>query len=187
MNTYEMTTYGHRILVLGSPGSGKSTVAGALAGRLGLPCVHLDQHYWRSGWREPAQEMWRRQVAELAAAERWVMDGNYSNTWDLRLPRADLVLYLDMSKWLCRWRVIKRMVLNPGRVRPDMAAGCPERLDFGFLRHVWNVPKKNRPGHLRRLADPAVAPRVRFLRSPRQVQAFLHSVTPKRSGQPPPA
>jgi adenylate kinase family enzyme len=75
-----------RILVWGAPGTGKSTLARAIGARLGLPVIHLDAEYWRPGWVAPAQEEWLAQVTALAARDAWVMDGNYSATWHLRLP-----------------------------------------------------------------------------------------------------
>ena len=77
-----------RILVVGCPGAGKSTFARRLGEKLPLPVVHLDFHYWRSGWTLPALQGWRDQCAALAAAPDWIMDGNYSRTFDIRMPSA---------------------------------------------------------------------------------------------------
>src|SRR5262249_2729981 len=81
-----------RIMIIGGPGTGKSTLARHVGERLGLPVVHLDRHYWSPGWVAPEAAEWRRRVAELAGAEAWVMDGNYSATFDLRLPHAQALI-----------------------------------------------------------------------------------------------
>jgi len=85
-----------RVLVFGAPGTGKSRLARVLGDRLGLPVLHRDAEYWRPGWVDPAMDEWRAQIAMLAARDAWVMDGNYSGTWDLRLPRAHTVVWLDL-------------------------------------------------------------------------------------------
>jgi adenylate kinase family enzyme len=133
-----------RVLVIGSPGSGKSTLATAIARRTRLPLIHLDQHYWRPGWVEPDDETWAGQVRALASGERWVMDGNYGGTLDLRLPRADIVVWLDLPTRLCLWRIARRALRHRGEVRPDMAEGCPEQLRPDFILHVLRFPRHSR-------------------------------------------
>src|SRR3982751_1603651 len=130
----------HRVLVIGSPGSGKSTLATELARRTGLPLIHLDQQHWRSGWVEPPKDQWQRRVAELAAGDRWIMDGNYGGTLEQRLARADTVIDLEFSAWLCVWRILRRIAGSWGRVRPDMADGCPEQFSFEFLVYTARFP-----------------------------------------------
>jgi adenylate kinase family enzyme len=134
-----------RILVVGSPGSGKSTLARRLAAKLKLPLVHLDFHFWRVGW-EPADEpTFRNKVRELAAGPEWVMDGNYSRTFDVRMPRADTLVWLEYPRSTCFLRALGRALRNYGRVRPDLPPGCPEKIDVAFLRYIWDFPVKHRP------------------------------------------
>ena len=58
-----------RVMVIGSPGAGKSTFARAIAERLGLPLIHLDAEYWQAGWVEPPADEWRGRVVELVAGD----------------------------------------------------------------------------------------------------------------------
>lgn len=134
-----------RVLVIGISGAGKSTFSRALAGRTGLPVIHLDREFWRPGWVQTPRPDWRAKVAELAAGERWIMDRNYDSSLDLRLPRADTVMWFDYPMLLCLRRAIWRAVSGYKRVRPDMAEGCPERFDAEFLRYIWTFNAKERP------------------------------------------
>ena len=101
-----------RILVIGSPGAGKSTLARRLADTLGLPLIHLDREYFGPGWTLPDRDAWRVRVTELIARPSWVMDGNYASTFDIRVPRATTIIWLDAPRWLCLLRVTRRVLQN---------------------------------------------------------------------------
>jgi len=160
-----------RVLVLGAPGSGKSTLAAAIARQAGLPLVHLDQHYWRPGWVEPDPAEWLRQVEALAAGERWAMDGNYGGTLAPRLARADTIVWLDFPTWLCLARIAGRALRHHGRVRADMAQGCPERLEWEFFAYTATFRRRARRRIVEHLRDfPGTIVR---LRRPREVARFL--------------
>ncbi|WP_454238362.1 AAA family ATPase [Pseudomonas sp. AP3_22 TE3818] len=172
-----------RIVILGNAGSGKSTLARTLGKRLGLPVVHLDTLFWEPGWVEPDAVQFRARVSAAIAADSWICEGNYARrTFDLRLPRADLIIWLDTPRLTCFARVILRSVLN--RPRPDLAAGCAEKLDrafLTFLEFVWNFDRGYRPGiEAVRLA---MGPRIPVvhLRNSRQIATFLHGL-PAMSG-----
>lgn len=124
-----------RVLLIGSGGAGKSTLARDIAARTGLPLIHLDALYWKPGWVETPADAWRDAVAELLKQDAWVMDGNYGGTLDLRLAACDTVIFIDMPPTVCLWRVIRRRLRHRGVSRPDMTPGCPERLDAGSL--LW--------------------------------------------------
>jgi adenylate kinase family enzyme len=140
-----------RILVVGISGAGKTTLSQRLAAATGLPLIHLDREHWRPGWVEPPRAEWRARVAELAAGDAWIMDGNYGGTFDLRLPRADSVVWLDYGRFRSMARALRRMRTYRGRTRPDVADGCPERLDPTFLLYIWRFRKTYRPALRRAL------------------------------------
>ena len=127
-----------RIIVMGPPGSGKSTLARCLGAQHGLPVFHLDQVWWRPGWIEAPPSEFRAEVERIAALPAWVIDGNYTGTLGPRLLAADTLIYLDVPRWLCLFRILRRTLANHGQVRPDLAPGCPERLDPAFLRFAWS-------------------------------------------------
>lgn len=164
-----------RIVILGNAGSGKSTLARELGKRLDLPVVHLDKLFWEPGWVEPDAEQFRQRVRDAVATDAWVCEGNYARrTFDLRLPRADLVIWLDTPRLTCFRRGIVRSAMN--RPRPDLAAGCREKLDrefLTFLKFVWQYDRGYRPGI--EAVRKAVAPQVPtlHLRGNRQIRAFI--------------
>jgi adenylate kinase family enzyme len=130
-----------RVLILGPSGAGKSTLAVELGSRLGLPVIHLDAHFWQAGWVESERVDFAARVDRLADRPSWVMDGNYSYTMEHRLERADQVIYVHATRWRCLANVIRRWLTNRGRQRPDMADGCPEKIDLEFVRWIlWVQP-----------------------------------------------
>jgi adenylate kinase family enzyme len=134
-----------RIAILGCSGGGKSTLARDLSQRLSLPLVHLDALHWLPGWIERDDAAFRALQAQAVAGDRWVIDGNYTQTLDLRLPRADTILILDRSRLLCLWRVTWRWLTHLGRTRADMGEGCPEKVDWAFVQFIWSYPRRVAP------------------------------------------
>jgi hypothetical protein len=135
-----------RVIVFGPPGSGKSTVAKQIGAAFGLPVFHLDQFYFHPGWVMRDWDDFREDVERLAEGPEWVIDGNYFATMAPRLMAADTLIYIDLPIWLCLLRVVRRSLAGLGRVRPDSAPGCPERIDLGFYRFVaiWNRLRRDR-------------------------------------------
>ena len=134
-----------RVLVIGCPGAGKSTLTRALAETLGLPAVYLDRLWWKSGWINRTRAEFDARLDAALAGDAWVMDGNYLRTLPRRLERCDAVLFLDYPRRLCLFRALRRILRWRGRTRPDMAEGCPERLDPAFIRWIWDFHRTQRP------------------------------------------
>lgn len=128
----------NRVLVIGSPGAGKSTLSHELAARTGLPLFHLDRLFWLPGWVERDRDEGRAELAEVLAGGRWIIDGNYGSTMPMRVARADTVVWLDYPTGLCLARVFRRWWRYRGVARPDMTEGCPENLNLEFLLYVLN-------------------------------------------------
>ena len=162
-----------RVLVIGSGGAGKSTFARRLGERLQIEVIHLDVAHWRPGWSEPTKVEWREKVEQLVRVEEWVMDGNYSGTLEVRLAACDTVVFLDLPRVVCVWRVLKRLLMYRKGRRPDMAEGCHERFDLKLLAWVWSYPKRARPKVLKLLAEQAGERSVYRLRSRAAVESFL--------------
>lgn len=164
-----------RIIIIGCPGSGKSTLALALKEKLGLPVVHLDQLWHRAGWKTVSREEFDVQLELAMDMDRWIIDGNYNRTMQQRLMKCDTVIYLDFDRWTCLLGVLRRTLSSHGKVRPDMAEGCPERLSWEFLKYVWNFNKNNRVRNNTYLAQARHAEKI-VLKSRKEVKAFLEKI-----------
>lgn len=158
-----------RVLIIGQPGAGKSTLGRQLARTTGLPLVHLDRHYWHPGWQDSEPAAWTATVDRLVAEPRWIIEGNYPGTLPARLARADTVIHLDFPTWLCFARVVRRILSGqrPGELPP----GCPERFDREFLRYTLRYRQRHRARDMRPLAG--FSGTVHRFSSPGQLRAWL--------------
>jgi adenylate kinase family enzyme len=100
-----------RLVVVGSSGSGKTTMAKALSRALGAPHIELDAINWQPGWRDISiqdpDEFFRR-IADAASGEAWVMDGNYIKARDAHWSRATAFVWMDAERWVVMRQVIWR-------------------------------------------------------------------------------
>jgi len=161
---------------MGSSGAGKSTLSQTLGRLFQLPVIHLDRYYWKPGWVAAANDEFDQQVIEFAQKDEWIMDGNYSRTLDLRIRRADLIIYLDMPMPLCLYRVIERRIVYHKKHRPDMNEGCDEKIDWAFLKWVWNYRKRSRMHTIQKLEQVKDDKQVIILKGRNQVERFIESV-----------
>jgi adenylate kinase family enzyme len=164
----------NRVVVLGNGGSGKSELSRELSRRTGLPVVHLDPLFWKPGWKPGARDEFRRAVDEVAAGERWIIDGNFINSGDTRLARADTAIFLDLPRRVSMSRALRRFVRDRRTNRPDLPEGCREGLDWAFLKWMWNFDRDDRPQILERLEQSEAD--VVHLRSPADVTRYLESL-----------
>jgi adenylate kinase family enzyme len=167
----------NRILVIGSSAAGKSTVAREISELLGVELIHLDKELWKPGCRLSNPDEEREVVARLLELrDRWVMDGNYTESLKMRLERADSVVWVDFSRPRCLLRAMRRLLQFRGRTRPDMGAGCPEEFNLHFIKWIWRYPHDERPKLDRLVAAHGPHVTVHHLRNPRHVRDFLEHV-----------
>ena len=165
-----------RIMIIGCGGAGKSTLARALGEKTGLPVVHLDQIWWAPGnWQHVSQEEFDAALMLEIEKERWILDGNFNRTLELRLERCDTVVYLDFSRFRCLFGWMGRVIKNWGHARPDMAEGCAEWFDPEMAGWIWNFNRENRRRYYE-LLNSLEGKRVYILKNRRAVRRFLESV-----------
>ena len=170
-----------RIMIIGGPGSGKSTLALALGGRLGLPVFHVDHLIWAPNWTERDLESRTREALEIEARDVWIFEGGGAATFDNRLARADVLIWLDAPIGVRLLRLIRRAWRWRGRARPEMAEGCVERLNadwLGFLKWAWDT-REDRAAEGRRLMA-AAGPKGVRLSSLAEIDRFV-AACPRRS------
>jgi adenylate kinase family enzyme len=126
---------GRRVIVTGMAGSGKSTFSRSLAAETGLPVIHLDLYFWKPDWVAPSEREWREKQRVLLAGDAWIADGNYHETLDLRLERADTVVILDTPWWVCSGRAFLRGLRKPVGEMPE---GCDDS-SWRRLRDEWRL------------------------------------------------
>ena len=165
-----------RIMIIGCGGAGKSTLARALGEKTGLPVVHLDRIFWSPGnWEHLGKAEFDALLITEVQKDKWIIDGNYNRTLELRMARADTVIYLDFSRWACLMGWLKRVITNWGKARPDMAPGCNEWFDPEFVGWIWKYNRDNRQRNYEMIAQyPNAKPII--LKNRRQVRKFLESV-----------
>ena len=168
-----------RIMVIGSGGAGKSQLSRALGQCLNLPVVHLDARFWQPGWIEMDRAEWNSEMDRLVAGDSWVLDGNYGGSMDARLDACDTVIFLNLSRWICLFRMFNRVARNYGCPRPDLGPGCPEQLpDWAFTKWILTFPERKAPAIMEKLQNLGTEKRVFVFRSRADVSAFLSSLPP---------
>lgn len=129
-----------KIIVIGCPGSGKSTLSAILHQRLNLPLFHLDMLYWNSDKTTVEKSVFHKRLLDILQKPEWIIDGNYASTMELRLKVCDTVVFLDYSTKLCLNGIKERI----GKKRPDMP-WIENEEDAEFIEFIKNFDTTNRP------------------------------------------
>ena len=165
-----------RVMIIGCGGAGKSTLARRLGEKTGLPVVHLDQIWWAPGnWQHTSREEFDARLMREMDRPRWILDGNYNRTMELRLNHCDTVIYLDMPRIVCLKNWIGRVIKNWGHARADMAQGCSEWFDPEMFRWIWKFNKQNRKRYYRLLSEVEEVDII-ILKNRRQVERYLQNL-----------
>ncbi len=105
-----------KIIVIGCPGSGKSTFSKVLHKYTGIPLYHLDRMYWNQDQTTVAKSVFQKRLSNVMKQNEWIIDGNYGATLDIRLQVCDTVCFLDYPTDVCLDGIQKRK----GKARSDM-------------------------------------------------------------------
>lgn len=129
-----------RIMIIGCPGSGKSTFARSLTEKTGLPLHYLDMMYWNPDRTTKPKEEFRAALRETVALPEWIIDGNYGSTLELRMEACDTVIFLDYPVEVCISGVEERR----GKPRADMPWVETEP-DLEFIDFIKKYNAESRP------------------------------------------
>lgn len=166
-----------RILVIGCSGGGKSTLSQRVAGRFGQVYFSIDRDVlWLPGWQMRDKPEQRRRIEDIIARNRWILDGTNPSTFDIRMPRSDIVIWVRMPRRVNIWGILSRWMKYFGRTRPEMAPGCPEKMDWEFFRFVWTFEEKFAPRVVEALEKHAGDTPVLILKSRGEMRHLLDLV-----------
>lgn len=130
-----------RIMVIGCPGSGKSTFSKSLSAKIGLPLFHLDMMFWNADKTTVEKAIFRRRMENVMQLDEWIIDGNYQSTIELRLQACDTVFFLDYSLDTCLEGVRSRR----GKARADMPwMEMENEEDAEFINFIKNFRLESR-------------------------------------------
>lgn len=165
-----------KIAIIGNAGSGKSTLALQLSKITHLSVYHLDQYFWGPNWTHPDYEAYSVIHSDLCDKDEWIIDGMNLRLLEYRVFCADMVIFLDIPRYVCFWRIFKRLFQYYGKETPSSASGCAERLNWNFvifLKWVWNF-KKRYPERIKwTLADYAGEKEIYVFKKQREIDLFL--------------
>ena len=139
-----------RVLVIGCPGSGKSVFSRALHEKTGLPLVHLDLLFWNADRTFVSRELFLERLRPILSSDRWIIDGNYASTLELRMAFCDTVIFLDYPTEVC----LEGALARRGAPRPDLpwVEDPGEKPDGEFLSLIRSYRRDERPRVLALLA-----------------------------------
>ena len=161
-----------KIIVIGCPGSGKSTFARALHAATGIPLHYLDMMNWNADKNTVPKEVLHERMRQAMAGESWIIDGNYGASIEMRLQACDTVFFLDYPLPVCLEGIVSRR----GKPRPDMPwVEAPGEVDENFIRFIENYNAESRPAVLellRRYADRE----IHIFTARAEADAFLRSL-----------
>ena len=168
-----------RVVVIGTTGSGKSTVAERLAAQTGLRIVELDALYWGRDWQGVPVDLFRHRVERETRDGGWIVVGNYGQVRDLVWPSADTLVWLDLPLSLVMWRLVRRTIRRAVTREELWGTGNRESFVNAFFSRqsilLWALKthRRNREKYGKECAALAETMQVVRLSSPREVERFL--------------
>jgi adenylate kinase family enzyme len=159
-------------MVIGGPGSGKTTLALELGARLGLPVVHFDTLRAQLPLGPDRADILRTAMARHEAADHWVIDGLYLQSLPNRVERADIIVWLDIPLVIRLWRVTVRSFRFWGRNRPGLPPEATERPGLSFYRFMFQSARRSER-RIRNLAPTWSREKLVHLTSAAEVRAWL--------------
>ena len=157
-----------KVIVIGCPGSGKSTVSRTLHNKTGIPLYHLDMMYWNADKTTVEKSVFLERLSDVLEKDEWIIDGNYSSTMELRMAACDTVIFLDYPLDVCLDGIRKRR----GKPRSDMPWIETEE-DAEFIEFIKYYNEQQKPKVLELLKKYSDK-NIIILESREQADAFLN-------------
>jgi adenylate kinase family enzyme len=167
----------NRVAVVGSGGSGKSHVARELGRLLDAPVTHLDAVYYDDGWNPLAPEKFEAAQRELVAEPRWVIDGNYNASLQVRLEACDTVVMMDVPTWAALSGIFSRQLRHGAG---QHISGVYNRIHWGVIKYVATYRRRMRPKVLAKIDEFAAGKQVVLLTSRARTRRWLEQVAAGR-------
>ncbi|WP_338035416.1 NB-ARC domain-containing protein [Halobacillus ihumii] len=166
-----------RVAIIGSAGSGKSTLAKQIGQAFQYSVVHMDRLFWKPGWKESTLEELAEKQDMYLQKKEWVIEGNYSGVWEPRLQLADIIIFLNINRYVCLRSVLTRWLRHIGRTRVDLAPGCPERMELSFLKYVWDYPNTKKVKAITAIEQHCHHAQIIILQNRKNVNTFMNILT----------
>ena len=157
-----------KVIVIGCPGSGKSTVSRALHNKTGIPLYHLDMMYWNADKTTVEKSVFLERLSAVLEKDAWIIDGNYGSTMELRMAACDTVIFLDYPLDVCLDGINERR----GKPRSDMPWIETEE-DAEFIGFIKSYNEQQKPKVLE-LLEKYSEKNIIILESREQADAFLN-------------
>lgn len=171
-----------KILVVGTSGSGKSSLARRLSRQYNLHDIELDALFWKPNWTETPQVEFREKILNAISTDKgFVIHGNYNKVRDITWGKSEIVIWLDYPRWIVMWRVFKRSVLR--LIKNEVLwSGNRETFQKTFLSKdsiilwAWNTYNLRRQQYLQLIKTPEFTHlKVIHITRPRDVERLIFS------------
>ena len=157
-----------KVIVIGCPGSGKSTVSRALHNKTGIPLYHLDMMYWNEDKTTVEKSVFLERLSAVLEKDEWIIDGNYGSTMELRMAACDTVIFLDYPLEVCLDGIRNRR----GKPRSDMP-WIETEVDADFIEFIRNYTEQQKPKVLE-LLEKYGDKNIVIFKSREEADAFLN-------------
>lgn len=133
-----------KIMIIGNNGSGKSYFAKELSKITNMPLFHLDLEFWKPNWEHISENEWIEKQISITSGREWIIDGNHTETMEIRFSQADLIIFLDINRLICLKSVIKRHKKSHEDL-PDFLERKFDKEFFNFCKRLWTFTKTRKP------------------------------------------